>query len=459
MPIYTRSSPKELGANMKLRSKRNPIFHPNLSHIVGSAPSPLGRAVGYLLCMFIVVAIVWSCYTEVDKIAVVNGQLVTKQRPQIILSPREGIINNVLVAEGEMVVKGQVILTLDNDLEHIQFEKLNQRLAELQIKLWASDQIELVVSKQLKSVAIPDSENKKNDLYMLEVVRATNTLSAYQIETDYLQNVIDMTDAEIERSRQNIINLSEILASSGELEKMTKKLYDRNLVSRVDLLGSIDKRVVSEKELNDEKANLVFLHEKKKAQVNNKIKFKEKFLLSISESRIGQFNELNKVKLEIEAIEKTIELSQITAPFTGHVITGKIPNRGDVVDKYTPLLELAPVESDIEMVALLRNKDRGHVEEGMPVTIKLDGYSYIKYGVLEGSVKLVAKNARNYNDSYFVYPVVIELDSNQMLYDGQQYPLISGMSGVAEIKVGQRKLMSFFMEPMLESFKESFKEY
>lgn len=438
---------------------RSSMFHPNLKRFYQSPPSPLGRAVGYFISIFLLVLLGWACFAQVDRVASSRGHLISKIRPQAIQSIRDGTVKNVYVREGEVVKSGQVLLALDDETEQIQKLKSMQILKDLNFELWWLQQMEVLALSQTDVPVQPAPEGIDPELIQLANHRIKNSIKNLNIELDVQKNRIKMTEAEITKSKKVLINLEKLLSSAIEIERMNESLVHSNAISRIAYLKTIDRRLQSEKNLGQESANLSFLEEKRNAELNAKQKLVDKFILSISEKKVDLHKEVIENQLELKDILRRIELSKIRSPITGIVLTGKVPQIGDVVIDSNLLMKVVPSNSELEILATIKNQDRGHVDVGMPVTLKLDGYSFIRYGTLDGTVDKVATTAQSTPNGDLVYPVIITLNNSSITYNGSELPLISGMSLTAEIKVGQRKLIDFFIEPIAESFNNSFREY
>ena len=435
------------------------MFHPNLKRFYHSPPSPLGRAVGYFISIFLLMLLGWACFAQIDRVASSRGQLISQIRPQAIQSIRDGTVKHVYVREGEIVKQDQLLLTLDDETEQIQKLKSMQVLKDLNFELWWLQQMENLALNPTGTPLQPAPEGIDPKLVQLANHRIKNSIKNLNIELDVQKNRIKMTEAEIAKSKKVLINLEKLLNSAIEIERMNESLVHSNAISRMDYLKTIDRRLQSEKNLGQESANLSFLEEKRNAELNAKQKTIDKFILSISEKKVDLHKAVIENQLELKDILRRIELSKIRSPIAGTVLTGKVPQIGDVVIDSNLLMKVVPSDSKLEVLATIKNQDRGYVNAGMPVTLKLDGYSFIRYGTLNGTVDKVATTAQSTSNGDLVYPVIITLHNNSLTYNGNELPLISGMSLTAEIKVGQRKLIDFFIEPIAESFNNSFKEY
>lgn len=287
---------------MKLFKKNSQVeaLHPDFVSVSRNPPSPLGRAVGGLLCFFIVLALVWSSVTRVDKVALATGNVVLQDKPQSVRANRDGLITDVRVKEGELVEEGDVLIVLDNELDTIQLQKAHQMRADTLLEIW---QIEATKWQaiELKPSQPPVNEELANHpLLDLAKQKVRNKVANFHIEIDYLQRQINMTGAEINKSEQSLINYESLLNSAKEIESMNLKLIDKHSISRVDYLKSKDRLLNVEKSLLEEKAQLIFLQEKRKSELSAKQRYVDKFSLALSERRIEQFQELQRIDLVIK---------------------------------------------------------------------------------------------------------------------------------------------------------------
>ncbi|RUM65679.1 MAG: HlyD family type I secretion periplasmic adaptor subunit, partial [Sulfurospirillum sp.] len=127
---------------------------------------------------------------------------------------------------------------------------------------------------------------------------------------------------------------------------------------------------------------------------------------------------------------------------------------GGVVQPAQELVRLIPKDAPMEFKAIVENKDIGFIKTGMPVAIKIDTYDYQKYGLFEGNVSKISPNAIEDKKLGLVYEVYIKPKNKYLMVDGQKRYLIPGMSATAELKVAQRRIIEFFVYPLIKYYKE-----
>ena len=108
-------------------------------------------------------------------------------------------------------------------------------------------------------------------------------------------------------------------------------------------------------------------------------------------------------------------------------------------------------------LAKVLNQDVGFVEVGMPVSIKVDTYNFQKYGILSGEVILVSPNSIEDERLGQVYEVYIKPIDTTLMVEGNEQQIKAGMTTTNEIKIGKRRIIEFFIYPLIKYLDESIK--
>jgi hemolysin D len=181
----------------------------------------------------------------------------------------------------------------------------------------------------------------------------------------------------------------------------------------------------------------------------------------------------------IEASKK-YRLQTLTAPVDGTVQQLAVHTEGGVVTRAQTLLVLVPADSQLEIEAMVPNKDIGFVRQGQEVAVKIDTFNYTRYGLLHGKVISVSQDSivrdqptdkadgkqqpGSESDSSepkgqeLVYSARIALDQSQMDIDGRMVSLELGMAVTAEIKTGSRHIIGYLLSPLSRSGHEALRE-
>ncbi len=164
---------------------------------------------------------------------------------------------------------------------------------------------------------------------------------------------------------------------------------------------------------------------------------------------------LKELKNKKEQIQKQIQT--IKSPIDGYVNSVKIHTLGGVVAPAEELMTIVPKDAPLEIKAKVFNQDIGFVKENIPVTVKLDTFNFQKYGYLNGIVSVVSPNSIMDEKMGAVYEVYITLENTHLMVEGRDETAKAGMTTINEIKIGKRRIIEFFIYPLVKYLDESIK--
>lgn len=118
------------------------------------------------------------------------------------------------------------------------------------------------------------------------------------------------------------------------------------------------------------------------------------------------------------------------------------------------LINIVPSDTPLMIKALIESKDSGFVEEGMDATVKVDTFSFQKYGTLNGRVTQVSHDSLEHDHLGLVYELMVDPLQTSLQVEGQQMALVTGMGVTVEVKTGMRRIIEFFIYPMIKYLDE-----
>jgi len=258
-----------------------------------------------------------------------------------------------------------------------------------------------------------------------------------------------------------------------------KYLMERETGSKVIYLENLSQLVEQQKELGVQQSHL---HEAE-AALAAIIETRAQAAAEYRRTRLGELAtaEAKAAGLAqdvVKASEKS-RLQILRAPVDGTVQQLAIHTVGGVVTPAQALLEVVPLDSRLEIEAMVPNHDVGFVRAGQEAEVKIDTFSFTKYGLLHGTVLNVSKdaidqrkpptdpanNTKSNTDSAsepqgheLVYAAHVSLDRTAMEIDGNDVPLSPGMAVTVEIKTGAQRVITYLMSPLLRFKQEALHE-
>ena len=164
---------------------------------------------------------------------------------------------------------------------------------------------------------------------------------------------------------------------------------------------------------------------------------------------------LSEIKNKRVQLEKQKQI--LKAPIDGYVNTIFVHTIGGVVTPAEKIMTIVPKDAKLQIKAQVLNQDVGFIESDMPVSIKVDTYNFQKYGILNGIVTIVSPNSVKDENLGDIYEVYIEPKNTTLMVEGKEQKIKYGMTTTNEIKIGKRRIIEFFIYPLIKYMDESIK--
>jgi hemolysin D len=280
----------------------------------------------------------------------------------------------------------------------------------------------------------------------------TSTKSAYDQQRQVLQEQLQQNEEAIQAAIADKSRLKQLLSSARERESRLKEVLD--IISKRDYEDAKNQRVEYQEQLS--------MKEHVIAQSNGKAKeLKEQLRLVTQEYRNKLLTELTQkskeataLRTEVEAIAFRHAKQHITAPVDGYIGKLLVHTVGGVVTPAEKLVTLIPKDVPLIIKATVQNQDIGFISKSMDVAVKIDTFDFQKYGLINGKVKHIADDAIEDEKLGPVYEIAITPTNTTLVVEGKTLPITAGMSVTAELKVGKRRVIEFFIYPMIKYLDE-----
>ena len=431
--------------------RKDQEFLPGALMVQRQPPHPLARITSFLILALIVIALIWAVLGRVDIVASAQGKLVPVGSVKVVQTMVPGRVQEILVSSGDSVQKGAVLVRLDSAPVLTEIQQLELEIDDL------DDQIARL-SDYASWVSAEADRDLKSQLINADLLLDRSEIATY--ENTRLELLQRIQQLEIERiaASTEIALLKERLPIAQSKKAAADKLLSNNLISESDYLEIKEAHLIVQQqlrsaELSVERALLG------KAQA-------ETSLLRLRSQTLAEIDQrLSTLKLSRETsgerllyLKDQLKNYEVRAPIDGQVKDLAIHTQDGVVTAAQELMQLVPVDYRLEGEAWIANKDIAQITVGQPVEIKLEAFPFTEFGVLEGQIRNISADANQLEQGQLVYKAGIEISSNQLPFSSDSTVLIPGMSITAEMRLGERRIIEFFLDPLLRYRDESLRE-
>ena len=404
-------------------------FLPDALSLQAMPVSPVGRWVGRVLMVLVGVLFLWSALGEIDIIVNAQGRIIPSERTKTIAAVEVASVRALHVREGQAVKAGDLLIELDaraSDAEHD--------------KAQGDRETALLAAARSRALLAAIDGGRSPSLLLVHEVSPSRRREAERHLADQWQDFSarrERLDSEIRRYGQALLLATQRARDYAELAKS-------NDVSQHAWLEREQQRIDLEGQLNEAR------HQK---------------AMLVAETRKVAQDALNEALRVMTAAGQDAkraavhgELLKLTSPVAGTVQQLTAHTIGAAVPAAQSLMQIVPQQSAVEIEALLENKDVGFVREGQSAAVKVDAFEYTKYGTVPAKVTHVSRDAVQDEKRGLVYSVKVVLDQSTMHVDGKEVPLTPGMTTHVDIKTGTRRIIEYFLSPLIQHGRESLRE-
>lgn len=427
-------------------------FLPAALEIVETPPAPLGRALLWIIVLFFLSALAWSIIGTVDEVAVAPGKVIPSGYTKVVQANDSGIVRRLNAANGMPVRKGDVLIELDAVMAEADMLRLRKER-----DFYRLDLARLEAERDGKDFKVPrgtwDPAILLNQQELSKTRRREfrSQIGALKQRTMAARSALRSA----QRAREKYAALLPIV--SGQRERMEALAQD-GTVSLLEHQNYLQKEIETRQDLLAQEAeverngNAVFECEieLEKAQ--------HEWRAEVVERIVDDKKQLQAVEEELVKAEEKNRLSRITAPIDGVVQQLEIHTLGAVVTPAQPLMLIVPEGSGVECEVWLENRDIGFVYAGQTAEVKVETFSFQKYGTLDGVVKSVATEAKEDEKRGLIYQVLIATSRDHYVIDEERVPLLPGMSVTGEIKIRRKRIIEYFLDTFKRYVSESLRE-
>ncbi|PSJ40788.1 HlyD family type I secretion periplasmic adaptor subunit [Allosphingosinicella deserti] len=431
-------------------------FLPAALEITETPPSPGLRILMLLLCSLFAIALLWSFIGKVDVVAVATGKTLPVANVKVIQPVEIGSVRAIHVRNGQRVRKGQLLIELDPTLAGAEEDQATQGLLSAQIARARNDALLAHLTGGSERFVAPPGTPA--DVARTQTLLIQSAIAEYEAER-----------ASLTQSRAE--HLAELAGSNAEIQKLrqTLPLIDQQLEARRDLAakGHFPKlKVLEYEQLRVEHIQNIAVQESVAAKARAAIanldaqvaKLRQTFAKQASSDLSTAEDESSLRGSELRKSERRRFLQQLRSPVDGTVQQLAVHTVGGVVQPAQALMVIVPSGTDIEVEAQILNKDIGFVREGQAVRVKFEAFPFTDYGLLDGVVETISRDAIQDEKIGLVYAARIKLNRNYLTIRGRRQPIGPGMAVQAEVKTAKRRIIQYLLSPISQTIDEAGRE-
>ena len=411
-----------------------------------------------IVLLFWVIAIfsflAWANFAVIDEIARGSGEIIPSGQNQIVQNLEGGIVEEILVKEGQSVEKGQILLKIDNKKSSSSFSSNSIKANALEAKIIRlraeSSNTEFKVSKELqKKIPIPIEDEKA--LYEINMKQKKSKLSALAEQLVQKKN-------ELSEARSQLKQLKSSLSMIKKEVRMTEPMVQRGVSSKIDFLklqreaNGIESQYIANKESIPRLKSAIT--EVKNRINETKLTFQSEAKVKLNEA----LAELRGLKSNNKALKDQVTRTIVRSPMKGVVQKLFINTVGGVLKPGADIIEIVPSEEALLVEVKIKPSDIAFIYFGQKAVVKFSAYDFAIYGGLDGKVVNISADTLKDDKGEFFYTVKIQTNKNYIGDKAKHLKIITGMTVTVDIITGKKSVLDYILKPILKTKQYTFTE-
>ncbi|MFP4098033.1 MAG: HlyD family type I secretion periplasmic adaptor subunit [Alphaproteobacteria bacterium] len=397
----------------------------------------------WTIIAFVLFVIGWMALAQVDIITRAQGQVVPSQEIQVVQSLEGGVLEAILVAKGERVKKGQVLLRISDVAfsseqrgTQARFLSLEAKKARLQAESSGQD---FTPSEEI-SRKIPDI--------------VANEKALFESRQKELKSAKKIHDEQINRAKAN---LAELGAQINRLSKNRKLLNEElSITTEMVAKNAVPKldQIRLEREFGDISGQIEVYVQERKGLEAELARAQSKRTAQQDKFRSTALEELNDVKTQIAALKESlksiddrVDRTELRAPVDGIVNQISLNTIGGVVQPAMKLVEIVPADDELKILAKVRPEDIAFLELGQKVRVKITAYDPQRYGALDGTLTRISANSVSDHEGNVMFEVEARTQKSYLGTPEKPLPITVGMVANIDIITGKRTILNYLTKP------------
>lgn len=427
---------------------------PDLAHAILEDSPRSARLMLWALVAFIVTALTWAHFAEVEELTRGQGKAIPSGKLQRIQNLEGGIVAEILVREGQIINRGDPLLRLDDtrfasNVQETRAERLGKQ-AKLARLTAETEGIDLILPENVlkeapelaaAELALHDSRQRRlnDELAILEEQRRQRAqeLSELRSKQGQFRNSLALLRQEI--------NMSAPLVADGAISEVEVLRLRR---AEVETRGNLDGTTLAIPRAESALREV----ERKIEEARNR--FRSEALGELNQTRV----ELEKTQASGLALEDRVRRTLVTSPVNGIVQQLLVNTVGGVIQPGDDLVEIIPLDDSLLFEARIRPQDIAFLHPGQEAMIKITAYDFTIYGGLKGELEHISADTVTDEQGESYYLIRLRTERNYLGDSDHPLLIIPGMIASVDIITGQKSILSYLLKPVLRARAEALRE-
>jgi len=370
-----------------------------------------------------IVGLIWAHFAVLDEVKRGNAKVIPSRQLQVVQSLEGGIVQEILVQEGDIVKQGQVLMRIDDtkflaDLGEVRERRFANaaRVARLEAEVQGLPQITFPASLIERAPQAVQTEQ-----------------NVFEARTKKLAQDVDVLT-------QQATRLSDSLKLLGREVELTQKLYTQKVVPEIEMLRLQRQEADMRGQLAETQSRIA----------NTRAAFRSQAEEDLAKSRA----DLAVLEETTKSAQDRVRRADLKSPVNGIINKLNVTTVGAVVQPGANLMDIVPLDDSLLVEGRIRPQDIAFIRPQQNAVVKITAYDSSVYGSLKGKVERISadsivddKSEQRGEKGESFYRVIVRTEKNHLGTAEHPLPIIPGMVATLEVQTGEKSVLDYMMKP------------
>lgn len=435
---------------MKEQDKTNDYEYINSvsQALVEKVPSST-KVLLYLISLLLICFFIWAYFANIDQLVRGESKVIPYGQNQIVQNYEGGIITELLVEEGDLVNKGDILLQLKNKQSSSTYEK---------------NILEIDVLKAQKNRLYAEANDEKfvfdenNDIYQKEYDLYKSDISQLDSKLRILKDQISQKEKEKNEIKSRVRHLNQNFKLIRKEQEVMDPLVKRGIVSKVEYLKLLREANSIKDELESSRLSLKRVNSSVNESKNRYKEAKSEFRNNAHKEYNEIIGKINQFSKQNQGLADQVDRTSVLSPVTGYIKKMHINTIGGSVQPGMDLIEIVPKNKKLLIEAKIKPEDIAFLHNEQNVTLKFTAYDFTIYGSLDGTIEKISPDSTTDQENNTYYLVYIRANKDYLGTDDNPLMIMPGMRGSADILTGKKTVLTYLLKPVIKTKQYAFTE-
>lgn len=399
-----------------------------------------------------IAAFLWASFAKVDEVSRGEGKVIPSSQNQHLQSLDGGVVSQILVKEGQVVDKGQLLLKVDNtrfvsSLKENQAQYLSLLAKAARLRA-LSNGTPLAMPPEVVQ-RVPEVAEQERALYNSK--RMELDASVGIARQQLAQRTQELNEVRARRDQASIsfdLTMKELT--------VTRPLKDSGAVSDVDLLR-LERDVARYRGERDQANAQIPKIQAAISEAQRKIDEVELTIRNQASAELSEtMSKINSLSEGSVALQDKVNLSEMRSPVKGQIKRLFVNTIGGVVQPGKDIIELVPLDESLLLETKITPRDIAFLHPGQRAVVRFTAYDYTIYGGMEGSVAEIGADTITDDKGNAFY--IVKVKTQGAVLGKEKLPIFPGMVAQVDIMTGKKTILSYLLKPVLRAKSEALRE-